>query len=178
MALLIFAAILLCAVKNSTATTMIKYSIEGLTKESGNIIIGKVVDTKSEWDKRKTRIFTYTTVKVTEDIKGVCCSYTITFKTPGGVVCEIGLKIVGAEQYDLDEEIVLFLDKADDQYRAVGMMQGKFNVFEDSATGIKKVINKSTDKVMFMRKDGTKAKEEIPEAMGLDEFIAIIKSNL
>ena len=170
--------ILVCAVKHSTATTMLKISIADLTQKAGNIIIGKVVDKKSEWNKNKTRILTYTTVEVAKDIQGVTGSKTITIMTPGGVVGDIGLKIVGAEQYDIGEEIVVFLDKDDDRYRAVGMIQGKFNIAKDGVTGAKKVINKPTDNVLFMKRDGTKAEEEKQEAMGLDEFIAIIESNL
>jgi hypothetical protein len=176
--LLILTAILLCAVKNTTATTMIKYSITDLTQKASNIIIGKVVDKKSGWNKNKTRIYTYTTVEVAKDIKGVTSSKAITIMTPGGVVGEVGLKIVGTEQYEIGEQIVIFLDKDDDRYSAVGTIQGKFNIVKDGVTGAKKVINKSTDKVMFMKRDGTKAEEEKPEAMGLDEFIAIIESNL
>ncbi len=180
--LLVVAAIIITAAPASRATVMVKQSVPEMAKKADNIVIGRVVSTKSEWSATGTQIFTYTTLEVSSAVKGTTKGSLITIKELGGIVGDIRQKIIGAAQYSMDEEVILFLNKADGKFRTLGMMQGKYNIVVDASTGAKQVVNKSMGNietgVKFLKSDGSLAPAASVSELGLDEFLSIINNTL
>lgn len=166
-------------VSMSNATVMVKYSVSDLVSKSDNIIMGKVTKKKSEWNLNKTQIYTYVTIEITKEIKGVSGVNAITIKELGGEVGDMGMKVQGGPEYQENEDVVVFLNKIDDKYQTVGMLQGKYNIIQDKVTGTKKIINQADYKgVMLMKSDGTQAGTDTSNAMELDKFLEMINLSL
>lgn len=174
--LLILMIFLAIGAGESKATVMVKFSTADLTRRADNIVIGKVVEKHSAWNDDLTRIYTYATIEVERDIKGNS-SKEITIREIGGIVGDIGQKIIGSAEYNVNENVVIFLKKDDENFRTIGMMQGKFNIIEE-ANGTKKVVNQAQKGLMLMREDGTEADAETRGAIEFNEFIELIISSL
>ena len=119
---------------------VIKKSVEELTHEADSVLIGKVKDIESQWNKEKTLIYTYVTVSVTEYVKSILEigePKEITVKVPGGEVGDIALKVSDTPEFREGEEVFLFLriEKLP-IFRVAGLFQGKYTIREG------KVINK------------------------------------
>jgi hypothetical protein len=92
--------------------------------------LAKVISIKSEWNKDRTTIYTYTSLKVNEYIKGKGPE-KIVIRQIGGKVGEIEVFVPGNARFDLGEEVFLFLEKGSKYYYVMGMAQGKFSVKKD-----------------------------------------------
>ncbi len=165
--------------KPANATVMLKQSVADLTGNADNIVVGKVIKIKSEWNLKRTKIFTYTTIEVTTEVKGVNETKTVVIREIGGEVDGRRLFVAGSAQYSEGEEVVLFLNKLENSYRTVGMTQGKYNVITDKITGKKSVINRAAGGVTLLDKNTREAVEPDGDIeMELEEFIGIIKLNI
>jgi len=174
----------------ANATTMLKYSTAELTTKANNIVVGKITDKVIGWNEDKTKIFTYTTIEVITSVKGTTETNTITIKKVGGIVDGVGMMVDGVAEYKTGEECVLFLKKHGRNFKTVGMMQGKYNIFFDPKSGKKKVRPSQSRKVMFMTRQGKKVpaatsatekaggKPAPAEPVPLDDFLMEIKSHL
>ncbi len=98
-----------------------KKSINDLTRDSDNIITGKVLSKESYWE--NGYIFTNVTVSTDSRIKGNSDN-KVTVKIPGGTVGEIYADVSDVPLFDDNEEVLLFL-KGDS---VVGWNQGKYSI--------------------------------------------------
>lgn len=116
------------------STLVVKKSIEELTYEADFILIGKVKDMESRWNKEKTLIYTYVTVSVTKYIKRILEMKEpkeITVKILGGQVGDITLKVSDTPEFMEGEEVFLFLRlKELPIFRVAGLFQGKYTIEE------------------------------------------------
>lgn len=115
------------------ATTARRLSNEDLATQADLIVIGKSVDSRSEWMDRT--LVTVVTISVSETLKGTTGA-TLTVVLPGGVdarrAVPIAMTYAGAPAVGPDEEVVLFLDyDAQVGYTVMGFSQGKFSITED-----------------------------------------------
>lgn len=109
--------------------------MENLSKSADIVAVGKVTETKSEWDQNKTRIFTRVTLQVNEYVKGNAGS-SVTITTPGGEVGDVGELYTHVPTFRPNEEVVVFLEKeATGSYRIAGGDQGKYNIEKDPESG-------------------------------------------
>jgi len=92
-------------------TLMISLSTEDLTEKAENIVVGKVIKKECRWNKERTKIYTYITIFVEEDLKGKAEGKEITVRYLGGEVGEVGLRVSDAPSFKEDEEVLLFLKK-------------------------------------------------------------------
>jgi hypothetical protein len=100
------------------------------------IVRGKVLSVESSFDESQQRIFTYTTIKVQEVIKGQLAERRITLKELGGVVGDSGLTVWGTAQFTRGERVLLYLDTwKDGSLRTYNMFLGKFSIVVDKKTG-------------------------------------------
>lgn len=104
-----------------------------LATQAELIVIGECVDSTSVWVDRN--LYTLATIAVTEVLKGDHAS-TVTVALPGGIDANrkipVGMTYPGAPQISHQEEVFLFLMRADDEvahsYAVMGFAQGKFSI--------------------------------------------------
>ncbi len=100
------------------------------------IVQADVLSTESSFDDTHTQVFTYTTLRVNEVLKGAVATRRIVIKELGGDVGGKGVMIFGAPEFTPGEKVVLFLDTwPDGSLRTHQMFLGKFSIVEDAITG-------------------------------------------
>lgn len=132
--------LVLAAACLSWATTVRPMSVDRLTQLATSVIEARVTQTWSQWDEAHTRIYTYTRLTVTRSLKGSQAS-TVLVKQPGGKVGNIREVVYGVRHFRTGEDAFLFLEPdPDGTFRVVGLVQGNFLVYKNSA-GETKVTN-------------------------------------
>jgi hypothetical protein len=109
--------------------------IEALSRDADVIITGKVTKQQSEWNRDKTRIVTYTTVKAEEYLKGNIHNSFLIVSHPGGEVDGVGEIYSHMPTFKDDEEVLLFLknDKKGNQYRVLYGEKGKIAIMNSKS---------------------------------------------
>jgi len=107
------------------ALTVENISLQRLTTESNLIVYGRIESSYSQWEGKT--IYTYTTLRVNESLKGEGGSL-VTVKQLGGTVGETGLEVPGTPKLIAGEDVVLFLTRWQDQYWIHSIVLGKFSV--------------------------------------------------
>ncbi len=128
------------AVTGARATQVAYMTHRQLGDGSQLVVRGEVVDVRSYWNEKKTKIFTSARVAVEEKYKG-SAGGTIDVVQLGGVVGNVKVTVQGALAWTQGEEVILFLEPLDTvsagpaEYQVSGFSQGKFNVMRDARTG-------------------------------------------
>jgi hypothetical protein len=121
---------LLAVASPAGATVVVDQSLEELTASASLVIRGTAGPSEAKWDERRKRIQTWTTVRVTEVLKGEAGA-SVRVRQPGGIVGEVGQLVEGAVRFQPDEEVLLFLEHPGDNgwvYVVSGMSLGKFSI--------------------------------------------------
>jgi hypothetical protein len=122
----------------SSGTTLLRLSIEKMSREAAAIVVGEVEKETSGWNAQQTTIYTYTTVKVERCIAGFCTEKML-LKHRGGTVGETTLYIPGMPRFSRGQKVLLFLrfdPEGQPGYHAVfGMCQGMFELRENDEDG-------------------------------------------
>ncbi len=108
--------------------TVENISLDRITSESHTVVYGTVESSYSQWEERA--IYTYTTIRVRESLKGDN-SATITIKQMGGQVGDIGQEVSGTPKLRRNEDVVLFLTRWKDNYWIHSIALGKFSVINE-----------------------------------------------
>lgn len=108
--------------------TVEKLSLERMTGESHTIVYASVVSAYAQWEGRN--IYTYTTLRVRETLKGEP-GHTITVKQLGGSVGEIAQEISGSPRLRPDDDVVLFLVRWQNAFWIHSIVLGKFSVVRE-----------------------------------------------
>ena len=137
------AAAVLCAAGLALGAVMVKLETKDLAGQAEAVVVGKVTASKAQWDEKKTKIFTLTTVQIAESAKGDLKGEVVV-RTFGGEVDGLAQLVPGMPQFTKDEEVVLFLKSEDKAWHVVGLGQGKFSVLRE----------KDRDPVVFNKLDG------------------------
>jgi hypothetical protein len=108
---------------------MTKATMPQLTAGATAIARGHVVDVVSQWNDEHTTIYTYTTIVVTGWLKGAGPK-TITIRTPGGEVGDVGLRVEDMPAFVTDQEVITFVKPLEQEpfMQVHGLYQGKFTV--------------------------------------------------
>lgn len=115
-----------------------------LSETAEVIVVGKVLSAYSDQDPTTHRIYTYTTIRVYEYLKGKDRPRNLVLKTIGGVKGNLGSMVEGAADFYRDEEVMLFLERrTDGSLFPVGFFLGKFSLYNDQDTGRKVLIRRS-----------------------------------
>jgi hypothetical protein len=162
-------------------TVMIPLSVEDLSQKCGAVVEARVLSKKSQWDAEHKRIFTTTTLEVLDRIDGPSdLPKTVEVQTLGGTVDGYGMNVSGSENFEIGEQVVVFLKKPAGGrekpfFRVVGMSQGKFQVQVDSASGERSVVP-AVSGMSFARPDATgtlrvaENQKALTRVMGMREF--------
>jgi len=110
--------------------------LKKLSKEADVILMGKVVQKKSTWNDSKTKIYTKTTLKVDEYLKGGENSKSIDITYLGGEVGEVGEIYSHMPSFEEREQVIVFLkkDKKNNSYKVINGDQGKISVLNNPKT--------------------------------------------
>ena len=131
-------ALALGSLTTLTATVILPADFREIVSGSQIIVHGRVVDVRAEWV--DDRIESYVTVEPATIYRGSATS-TITFRTPGGQVGRFKSVMVGAPEFRVGDEAVLFLKSHPDALPQIfGLNQGLFRVRVDPRTGRRMVI--------------------------------------
>lgn len=117
----------------AAATTLLAQDVPALTRASSVIVRGTVTGSKARWSGDGARIFTETTLQVSERWKGEAPE-TLVIQQPGGEVGEVGQLVHGVARFRPGEDVVVFLEAHGPRHLVTGMLQGKF-VVERSSDG-------------------------------------------
>lgn len=127
-ALLVILAGLVASVSTATAAVVAAVSWAELADEASLILIGDVTKRRSAW--RDGRIVTTVSVRSTQTLKGVARS-EVQVEVLGGIVDGIGQRVSGMAQFELGEQVALFLRPAGAAHRVIGLAQGKLRITKD-----------------------------------------------
>lgn len=171
--------LILLAVTPIVSASMIKRSVEDLTKEADVIVIGDIKEVESRWNFWRTEIHTYSTVSVEKYIKGTG-SETLTIITEGGTAGDLVVWVEDTPFFTKNEKVLVFLKKAGREFSVAGWAQGKYIVENEDVRDI------SGEKVSlkdFLRRvedaipphdTVTPTSQASPEAPGFGMVIGII----
>jgi len=112
----------------SSATTVRGFTTQGMVREAAAVVRGKVVAQHSLYNADKSRIYTESTLRVTETITGKVTTKDITVRQMGGTVGQVTMFVSGVAQLPVGQEVLLFLRTDGARYYLVGMAQGKYRV--------------------------------------------------
>ncbi len=117
------------------ATVILPAEFREVVSGSRIILHGRVVDVRSEWVDGAGRIESLVTVETFTVFRGAPAA-TVTFRTPGGKVGRYRSVMVGAPEFSVGEEAVLFLrSRGPAAPRIFGLSQGLFRVRVDARSG-------------------------------------------
>jgi hypothetical protein len=137
------------------------------------IIRGRVLSVGSAIDGE--RIFTYTTIRIQEVLKGQIGERRIVIKERGGQVGSRGSVIWGTPQFAPGENVLLYLTtRADGSLRVHEMFLGKFSIVEDPATGKQMVTRSAMDANTVVMHSQTNL-SAATERMELAEYAAMVR---
>ena len=135
-------ALLLSLNHTLAATVILPAEFREIVSGSQIIVHGRVVDVRSEWVDGRSRIESFVTIEAAAYYRGAPAP-TITFRTPGGQVGRYKSVTVGAPEFRIGDEAVLFLKSQGAVPQIFGVNQGLFRVRVDQRTGRRLVIRQT-----------------------------------
>ena len=124
-----------------------KFSIDEMTRGAAKIIEGRVASVTCAWNADQSQIFTHVTIDVQAYYKGgeapvakatglAAATTKLELKQLGGQVDDVGLLIIEAPDFAVNQDVFLFLSaRTDDGFPVFGMNEGFFEVVKDPAGG-------------------------------------------
>ena len=111
----------------------LRFTEEQLTRAAPVIVGARVFSVDAAWDSAVDTIYTYVTLDVTDVYKEATLEPVperIVLKQLGGIVGEIGLAIGGQTEFDVGEEVLVFLAvrPRDRTLYTMGLWQGKWDI--------------------------------------------------
>lgn len=164
---------------NAFAGSQHELSLNELCQKSDDIVIVEVISSQSYMV--TNRIFTEINLQVVQSIKGKLNIFeTITMTILGGTINGITTLVLDSPNFKLGEQSLLFLSKVTMSnnkvnYLVTGMSQGKFNIFFDAKTNIKKVNREQIAIALKTEKNTAPLLLTDVTAMPLTDFIIEIK---
>jgi len=107
--------------------------LQKLSRDADVILTGKVARQESVWNRDKTRIITYTTIKAEEYLKGNINNDQLVVSHPGGEVDGVGELYSHMPSFNTEEEVLLFVkkDNNDMNYKVLNGEEGKLTLYRD-----------------------------------------------
>ncbi len=126
-----FAAVFVLAALPLMATSVVFVSNERSVQLSDLILIGRVVNVETTYD-REGQIIRNITLAVSEVLKGKAqVGSHFTFRAWGGLKDGVRDEALGEAQYKAGEKVLLQLENIDGFYHTLGLSFGKWNVEKD-----------------------------------------------
>jgi hypothetical protein len=125
-----------CAGGSLSATTLVPADFAQMARESELIVRGTVVQVDGQRAGGRQTIESLITLRVSDTIKGTAADETV-FRVPGGKVGPYRRVMVGAPQFSLGDEVILFLKgRAPAIAMPYGLSQGVYRVSRTAGTSV------------------------------------------
>ena len=125
-----------CAGGSLSATTLVPADFAQMARESELIVRGTVVQVDGQRTGARQTIESVITLRVSDTIKGTAVAETV-FRVPGGKVGPYRRVMVGAPQFSLGDEVILFLKgRAPAIAMPYGLSQGVYRVSRTGGTSL------------------------------------------
>ena len=129
-------------VSQSRATTIVRHTVEEMTRIADEVVLGTVAASESHWTDDRQQILTYVTVTSTERLKGTGTG-DVTFVQLGGTVGTDFMVALGTPSFAPGEQVLVFLGRMNSDKRLavptdrwlLGLGQGKWGVTTNPITG-------------------------------------------
>src|SRR5437867_389716 len=111
------------------ATLVQPLTLPEMVHRSATIVHGTVLETHTEWEEGRARLYTYITVSASELLKGGARgARTITFRQLGGRDGDQIVYVPGTPRFAVKEEVLVFLTANDGggSPQVMGIFQGAF----------------------------------------------------
>jgi hypothetical protein len=152
-------------------------SLDELVEKSDVIFAGTVIAVESRWNDEHTRIYTYTTFRVDEYLKG-SGGDTIVIESLGGVVGDMGYAASGVPYFRKDERAVLFTSALPSGARGVtGWNQGRFRIQTHPQTGEETLV-RSLAGVSFARQPSKVTIQQFSAIRTLEDLRSAVRSRV
>lgn len=140
---LLLSALCVCLPIAARATALIPIEFRELVTISDVIVHGRVADVHGEWTEGRRGVETLVTIDARDYLKADLGS-SVTIRVPGGQLGRYRTVFVGAPEFRVDDEVVLFLRRLPvdgGRYVIVGLSQGAYRVVVDAQTGRPTVVS-------------------------------------
>jgi len=139
-----------------------RMSLDALVQSSENVIYGRVIESRAQWDPATATIWTRTELLVIDGPKGQT-GKTVAVTEPGGIMNGRGVLYPGTPQFRPDQEVVLFLYRAPgNRLRVTGLLQGVYAVVTDPATG-ERMVQPVVPQPEIAYEDGSPAAQTVKQ---------------
>ncbi len=168
----LIAALLFCPAQ-ARATTIAAFTFDQLCEKAEAVYRAQFVRGRSAWDEAHRTIYTTTTLRVLDPVKGG--AQEITLRLPGGTVNDTTLTIPDFPVFHGDDEMIIFLTGRDGAGYPwpVGMGQGIYAVFRDAAGRPKVALRPGLNPSPLAK---PAPGEAAPEAIPLNDFLDLIRA--
>ena len=165
--------LLYIAAPAAKASRVLPMNLPELVEDAGKIFVGKCIQVKSGRDPSTGLIVTWVTFEVSRGIKGDV-GETETFKQIGGTDEELTLSSF-TPAFRVGEEVLLFIypESPVGLTTAVGLHQGKFNIYTDKKTGKRKVTNGMPTNILFAPEPTKVSKKRGYRIKGADDPVIV-----
>jgi hypothetical protein len=170
----LIAALLFCSAQ-ARATTIAAFTFDQLCEKAEAVYRAQFVSRRSAWDEVHRTIYTTTTLRVLDPVKGG--AQEVTLRLPGGTVNDTTLTVPDFPVFQENDEMVIFLTGQD---RAgypwpVGMGQGIYPVVRDAAGRPKVALRPGLNPSPLAKPASGGA---APEALPLDDFLNLVRARV
>jgi hypothetical protein len=139
--------IAIMGVAGNAFALMLEKSLEEVSTGADSIIVGKVLQKQSHWNRDKTQIYTRVVISTEERLKGSAHSGNVTLVIPGGKIGDTTLQVTDTPDFTVGENVTVFIRSLTDTqaaavgvektgdttplYRIHGGTQGKYLILND-----------------------------------------------
>src|SRR5215467_11299674 len=167
---------------SASATTVRTPADDEMIIGARAIVIANVLSVSSSLDESRNRVFTYTTLRVQEVLKGQIAEQKIVVKEEGGDIGYRGTIVYGTPRFSPGEKVLLYLNTwGDGSLRTHQMFLGKFNIVRDPDTGKKVVVRSTPDSEVVYLKAPAQSQQQggvATERMELSAYKAMVRTRL
>src|SRR5262249_25854361 len=144
---LVLVIVVVCLAAGAAASVSgSQFSDDSLVVGARAIIRGQVEAVTSQTEAKDESVFTYSTIRVDEVLKGDISAARIVLKEEGGDTPTIGSRVYGTPRFDVGERVVVFLDTwPDGSLRVYQMFLGKLSINRDEASGKDLILRDRAD---------------------------------
>lgn len=158
------------------ATTFVLMNEEQLAARSTAAILGSVTAIETARDRASGSIHTYVHIEPTETVFGDLPSGEVILRERGGILDGVREWIFGNPEYELGEEVLVFVaTSSDGTLHTTGMSMGKYTVTNDGSDRATVRRHLGTGTRILQRVPRRSAYDPASEIYDLDDFIGTVQ---
>jgi hypothetical protein len=126
---ILLAIALLAMLALPASALMIQLGLPTLTQGSDDVLVGRVTGMESRWDYDEDYIYTYVTLGVDRNLKGVVTESQAVLKVPGGEANGMVLTVEDMPYFEAGQQVLVFVNRDETgSFEVFGGFQGKYTV--------------------------------------------------